>query len=98
MKTSSIDVQYVGHALVNWIALILFNMFTNDLEEEKEWTLKIAHDSKLVDEVNVLCGRAGIQGDVDQLEEWADMNLLKFRRGLCRDLCFRWPTVYWAVS
>lgn len=36
MKISSIDVQQVGHALVNWIALILFNKFINDMEEEKD--------------------------------------------------------------
>lgn len=60
-------------------------------------TPKFALDSKLADEVNVLCGRAGIQGDVDRLEEWADMNPLKFRRDLCKDLHFIWSTVYWAV-
>lgn len=35
MKISSIDVQHVAHALANWIALILFNKFINDLEKEK---------------------------------------------------------------
>lgn len=60
-------------------------------------TLKFVHDSKLADEVNVLCDRAGIQGDADRLEEWADMNPLKLRRGLCKDLHFRWSTVYWVA-
>lgn len=34
MKISNIDVKHVGHALASWIALNLFNKFTNDLEEK----------------------------------------------------------------
>jgi len=74
-------------------------MLISDLEEKKEWILlKFVHDTKLADDVNVLYGRADIQGDLGRLEEWADMNLSKFRKDLCKVLHFRWSTVYWAVS
>ncbi|KAK4829090.1 hypothetical protein QYF61_002041 [Mycteria americana] len=77
------------------LELTLFNMFTSDLEEQKEWALiKFVHDTKLVDEVcalwhvahevNMLCGRAAIQGDLVRLEEGANMNLMKFRKDLCK--------------
>lgn len=74
-------------------------MFISGLEEEKEWTLiKFVHDTKLADEVYVLYGRAAIQGGLVRLEEWANMNHMKFRKDLCKVLHFRWLTVYWAVS
>lgn len=74
---------------------MLFNKFINDLEEEK--APLVCSRFQTGSEINVLCGRAGIQGDADRLEEWADMSPLKFRRDLCKDLHFRWSTVYWAV-
>ena len=74
-------------------------MFISDLEEEKEWALiKFVHVTKPADEVNVLYGRAGIQGGLVRLEKCADMNLIKFRKDFCKVLHFKWSTVYWAVS
>ncbi|PKU38891.1 rna-directed dna polymerase from mobile element jockey-like [Limosa lapponica baueri] len=84
MEIASIDVQRSAQVKLFWDLswdLTLFKMRTSDLEEEKQWTLiKFVHATKLEDEVNVLYGRAAIQGDIVRLEEWANMNLIKFRK------------------
>ncbi|PKU45239.1 rna-directed dna polymerase from mobile element jockey- hypothetical protein [Limosa lapponica baueri] len=61
------------------LGLVLFNVFVGDTDVGIECTLsKFADDTKLCHVVNMLEGRDAIQRDLDRLERWARVNLMKF--------------------
>ena len=66
---------------------VLFNVFVSDMDSGIECTLsKFADDTRLCGTVDTLERRDAIQRDLDRLERWACVNVMKFSQAKCKSL------------
>ncbi|GAB0176307.1 mitochondrial enolase superfamily member 1 [Grus japonensis] len=66
---------------------VLFNFFVRDMGSGIEYTLsKLADDTKLCGVAGMLEGGDATQRDLDRLERWAHVNLMKFDKAKCKVL------------
>ncbi|KAK4809718.1 hypothetical protein QYF61_006548 [Mycteria americana] len=69
----------------------LFNIFVGNMDSGIESTLSnFAGETKLCGAVNMLEGRDAIQRDLDGLERWAPVSLMKFNKAKCKVLHRGW--------
>ncbi|PKU35415.1 rna-directed dna polymerase from mobile element jockey-like [Limosa lapponica baueri] len=66
---------------------VLFNIFVGDMDSGIECTLrKFANDTKLCGTVDTLEGKDTTHRDLDRLDRWACVNLMKFNQAKCKVL------------
>ena len=69
------------------LGLMLFNIFINYIDSEVEYILsKFADNTKLCGAVSTPELQDAIERDLERLEQWAQVNLMRFNKSECKVL------------